>query len=309
MSRTLKLVFIGIFIVMISGILEVSLYAQEAMAPVPIPKLKRRLAVFSFEDKTDYGRFNVGEGMSDMLVTELVKGRNYIIIERQQIAQVMAEQALGQSGAVTQQTAAQVGKLLGVELAVFGSVTEFGEKKSETGGKLKKFGIGGGISKSEARVAIDVRIVDTGTGQILAADNVEGEEKKTGLSVDTKDFSFADRSKFDKTQVGKATRKAIEKIMKKIDDQMKSKPWSGKIIKVSGPKLYINGGSNIGLLVGNVMKVFSPGEELIDPDTGLSLGAEETRLGEIQIVDVKEKYSIAIVRSGAGFSGGNIVRP
>ncbi len=309
MARYLKIIIIFAVALFVSEVLETISYAQESVPPVPIPTLKRRIAVFDFQDKTDYGQANVGEGMADMLTTELVKSGKYIVIERQQIEKVMKEQQLGMTGAVTSQTAAQVGKMLGVELAVFGAVTEFGQKKSETGGALKKKHFGIGLSKTSARVAIDVRIVDTETGQILAADNVVGEQKKTGLSLETYDVSFKDKNKFDKTLVGKATRKAIEQIIAKIDAQLANKPWQGKIIKVSDRTLYINGGSNIGLLVGNVLQVYKPGEELIDPDTGLSLGSEEKKIGEVQIYDVQDKYSKAMVRSGAGFERGDIVKP
>ncbi|MBD3168055.1 MAG: hypothetical protein GF307_01135 [candidate division Zixibacteria bacterium] len=308
MRRKTGIILALMLSVILAGVMEIAVYAQPENVPeVPVPTLKRRIAVFSFDDKTDYGRFNVGEGMADMLTTELVKSNQYVVIERQQIQQVMAEQNLGMTGAVTQQTAAQVGKLLGVEIAVFGAVTEFGQKKQETGGRIKGFGLG--VSQNAARVACDVRLVDTETGQILAADNVVGEEKKAGLSIDTKDFDFKDKSRFDKTQVGKATRKAVEQIISKIDAQLRARPWSGKIIKVSGPTIYINGGSNIGLLVGNVMDVYRPGEDLIDPDTGLNLGSEETKLGKVQIIEVQEKFSKAISKSGSGFDRGDIVRP
>ncbi|MFP4164245.1 MAG: CsgG/HfaB family protein, partial [Chitinispirillaceae bacterium] len=69
---------------------------------------------------------NVGEGMADMLTTALVKEGKYRVMERAKIDKIMEKRALGASGAVTPQTAAKMGKLLGVELAVMGSVTEFG---------------------------------------------------------------------------------------------------------------------------------------------------------------------------------------
>lgn len=309
----MKKIILGILIILVSiavsDLFETLAYAQEEMAPVPVPMLKRRVAVFNFEDKTDYGKFNVGEGMADMLTTDLVKSNKYIVFERQQMEKVMQEQQMGLTGAVTQQTAAQVGKLLGVELAVFGAVTEFGQKESKTGGALKKQNFGIGLNKSQARVAIDVRIVDTETGQIMAAESVIGEEKKTGLALETHDISFNNRSQFDQTQVGKATRKAIDQIIAKIDVQLSHKPWSGKVIKAGDQGVFINGGSNIGLLVGNMLQVFRPGEELIDPETGLSLGSEEKKIGDVQIFDVQEKFSKAMPRSGSGFAAGDVVRP
>lgn len=54
--------------------------------------------------------------------------------------------------------------------------------------------------------------------------------------------------------------------------------------------------------------VYEKGEELIDPQTGLSLGAEEEELGVIEVTSVKEKYSIAQSLKGYGFSRGDIIR-
>ncbi|MGQ0645913.1 MAG: CsgG/HfaB family protein, partial [Elusimicrobiota bacterium] len=108
---------------------------------------KKRVAVFTFQDKTDrsyhwWGGKSVGDGMADMLATALVKSGRYRVMERQQMEHLLKEQGLGAAGVVTPQSAAKIGKMLGVELAVMGAVTEFGYKKQSTGGALKKVGIG-----------------------------------------------------------------------------------------------------------------------------------------------------------------------
>lgn len=277
---------------------------------------KKRVAVFSFEDKTDHAWHwwtgqPVGEGMADMLITELVKSGKYRVIERQQIEAIMKEQQLGQSGAVTAQTAAQVGQLLGVEIAIFGAVTEFGYKKSEGGLDLKKKGFGFGIQSSSASVGIDVRFTNTNTGEILAAENVRKEESKKGLSIDTRAIGFKNQNDFDESLVGKATRKAIEEIMAKLDTYAQNMPFQAKIIKISGNTVYINVGAEAGINVGDVLAVYSKGEELIDPDTGLSLGAEESKVGEIVVTTnnlAEGKASKCEIKSGSGFKAGDMVR-
>lgn len=279
-------------------------------------RLKKRVAVFTFEDKTDhrwhwYTGQPVGEGMADMLTTELVKSGKYRVIERQELQKIMKEQQLGMTGAVTSQSAAKVGQLLGVELAIIGAVTEFGYKKGGVGGRLKKKGFGLGIQSATASVGIDVRFTNTNTGEIIAAENVRKEQTKRGLAVDTQDFSFANKNKFDESLVGKATREAIEEIMKKIDSQMRHVPWQAKIISVKGTTVYINAGSEGGVNIGDVFNVYAPGEELIDPDTGLSLGSEETKIGQIGVTSNNignGKASKCVIKSGSGFEKGYLVR-
>ena len=277
------------------------------------PQLKKRVAVFTFEDKTDHswhwwdGR-GPGDGMADMLTTALVKSGKYTIIERQEINQILDEQKLGQSGLVTPESAAQTGKLLGVELAVVGAVTEFGYSKKDVGGRVK--GIGVGVKSQKATVAVDVRLINTTTGEILTADNVRKEESASGLSVSTPKIDFANESEFDNSIVGKATRSAIETITELIDQQMQNLPWEGKIIMVQGSTIFIKPGSDAGVKVGDVFYVYQKGQELIDPDTGLSLGSVDSKVGSIQVTSIVSggKAAQAVVKTGGGFKKGDFVR-
>jgi len=276
-------------------------------------QLKKRIAVFTFEDKSSHGwRWwdgkPPGDGMADMLTTTLVKSGKYIVIERQAIAKMIQEQKLGQTGLVTAQSASQVGKLLGVELAVVGAVTEFGHAKGGTGGRIK--GIGIGVKKQQATVAVDVRFVNTTTGEILAAENVRKEKSKSGLSISTSQFNFNNRNDFDNSLVGKATREAVDAIVDLIDAQMKQLPWEGKVILVRGNTVFIKPGSDAGVKVGDIFSIYSKGEELVDPDTGLSLGSVETKVGSIEVTSIVTggKAAQASIKMGGGFKKGDLVR-
>jgi curli biogenesis system outer membrane secretion channel CsgG len=276
---------------------------------------KKRVAVFSFEDKTDHswhwwdGR-GPGDGMSDMLTTALVKGGKYSVIERNQIAAIMQEQQLGQSGMVTEQSAAQAGKLLGVELAVIGAVTEFGYSKKEVGGLLKNKGFGLGLASQKATVGVDVRFVNTTTGEIITSENVRKEQSAKGISIQTPDMGFRNESDFDNSLVGKATRAAIEDIVVMLDQQLGDMPWEGKIISVSGNTVYFKPGSDGGVKVGDAYVVYSKGQDLIDPDTGLSLGSEESKVGTVTVTGFvgDGKASKAVVQSGSGMKTGDKVK-
>lgn len=294
----------------------VSLFILSVLASAqPAPKnLKKRVAVFDFEDKTEH-RYRwwtgqpVGAGMADMLVTELVKSGKYTVIERQEIEKIISEQKMGQTGLVTPESAAKVGQLLGVELAVIGAVTEFGHKKSNTGGRIKGFGLG--VSSTAASVGIDVRFINTNTGEILAADNVREEESKKGLSVSTPELAFKNKNDFDDSVVGKAARKAVQKIMTILDDKSVTVPWEGKIVLVKGTTVIINAGAESGIQVGDEFFIYAKGEELTDPDTGLSLGSLDTKIGKIQVTNNNignGKASQCVVKEGAGFQKGQSVR-
>ena len=279
---------------------------------------KKRIAVLDFEDKSGHqhsGWRDVGRGMADMLVTSLVKTNRFIVIEREQINKIMAEQAFGLSGAVNPDTAAKIGRIIGVGVIVTGGVTEFGVKESKMGvgglGRVLPFGGGGKIERNTARVALDVRFIDTTTGQILLAEMAEGEESSHGVDVDLSIAPSVDFGKegFDEIVIGKATRKTVEKVVEKIKEAMENVPWQGSIVKVSGEQIYINTGSDDGREPGNEFVVYRAGEELLDPDTGESLGSETEKIGRIEIVNVKDKkLSIAKPIEGSGFMRADIVK-
>lgn len=278
-------------------------------------KLKKRVAVFVFDDKTDrswrwWNNKGVGEGMSDMLTTELVKSGNYRVIERTQLeAVVLKEQALGASGVVSEQSAAKVGKVLGVEIAIVGAVTEFGYKDDSKDARIK--GLGVGVKNQSAAVAVDVRFINTTTGEIIMAENVRRTKSSKGLKFNTRQMSFNDRRKFDESLVGKAAREAIEDITRIIERQAPNIPWAGKVVTEKGGVVFINVGSADGLSAGDKFVVYRAGEELIDPDTGISLGSTETKIGEIQVSNPNVgngKASQCTIVSGSGFTRGDIVK-
>ena len=268
----------------------------------PVMAAKKRIAVMDLEDKAQGqhgGWHNVGSGMADMITTGLVKSGKFNVIERAKLEKIMAEQKLGASGMVTTQTAAKIGQLLGVQYMVMGAVTEFGIKESKLGvGNLGGlFGVSGGVDTrtNTAKVAMDVRLIDTSTGELIRAEKGEGEESSTGVAIDLGGVPSVDFGKdgFDDTVIGKAVRKSIESIVRSFSEAEANLPWTAKIIKVDGGKIWLNSGSEDGTQNGKEISIFRKGEELIDPDSGVSLGSSDTKLGTCKVTKVDPKFSIA----------------
>ncbi len=285
------------------------LFAQEG------PQLKKRIAVLTFEDKTSqpysYGFMgkDAGDGFSEMLTTALVKTGNYIVIERSQLAQLLQEQNLGAVGVVTPESAAQAGKVIGAELVVFGAVTEFGYSQQSTGGNTRRLGVG--VDNSKATVAVDVRIVDPETSEIIAAEDIRKKKSKKGLNVRLKDIQVGSKNEFDESIVGKATRDAIEGVVALLDNNSHHVKWQAKVVTMNGGDVFINAGSKVGIEVGHQFAIYRAGEELIDPDTGLNLGSVESKIGLVEVIDneVGEgKAARCRVVEGSGFQRDDLVR-
>ena len=77
--------------------------------------------------------------------------------------------------------AARIGKVLGVDYIILGSITEFGNETRQQnlgggGGNFHGFGLGGiGHSNSQANVVVDAGIIKTDTAEILAVAEGKGE--------------------------------------------------------------------------------------------------------------------------------------
>jgi curli biogenesis system outer membrane secretion channel CsgG len=125
------------------------------------------------------GNQDIGQGISDLLVDELVNDGSFRMIERKRLDAILAEQNFSQSERAdpSAKTLAQVGKVLGVKYLVVGSVTKFGTEKSNksfgAGGFGSKYGVGEvGTAKGKANVAITARMISTTTGEILISQAV-----------------------------------------------------------------------------------------------------------------------------------------
>ncbi len=304
MKRTISLLFSNMLVLLV--VTGTSAQQQEEMPEVATPTLKRHVAIFEFENKTA-NPYAVGTGMADMLVTALVKSDRFVVIERQQLEVVLQEQGLGLAGAITLQSAAQVGQLLGVDLAVFGAITAFGDEERRVG--IGRFA----VTRSRARVVVDVRFVNTTTGEILYAESVEGTESEVGMDIDAGDIDYSSVEKWRDTRLGKAASECAEKIVRYASERMTDLPWHGVVLQLAtdGPFVYIKPGSESGLQMGNILYVYHKGPELIDPDLGISLGSEETLIGRIQVLDPdigEGKASKCLILEGSGFARGDIVK-
>jgi len=270
--------------------------------------LKKRIAVVDLKPGRYYGGISgVEHQVTNMLVTSLVNSGNFAVVERNELKAIMKEQALGLTGALSSQSAASIGSLLGVQAIIIGTITECGQKA--TRGSINLGNIGVKRQKLSAEIAIDVRVINTTTGEIIVAAASRKEKSKTGLSLRAGDFSKKSSLDFDRTLLGKAARDAVMEGAAKISRAMSNIPWQGKVIKVSNNIVYIKPGSDAGLRIGSHFYVYHKGEALIDPDTGMPLGSEETKCAEIQIVSfVGNKVAKANVRSGGNISKGDIVK-
>src|SRR5262249_42089075 len=115
-----------------------------------------------------------GTGLTDMLTTALVESKRFVVLERQNQEEVQKEKTLTQAADADSATAIKTGRTLGAQVIIRGAVTEFKLKRSGTGSSLQSDLLTFGRASAEARVAIDLKMVDVTTGQVVDSVRAEG---------------------------------------------------------------------------------------------------------------------------------------
>jgi curli biogenesis system outer membrane secretion channel CsgG len=125
----------------------------------------------------------MGRDMADLLANELLGTKKFKVVERQKLKAVISEQDLAASGRIKKGTGAKTGELTGAQYLISGTVTSYEENTADTGGGLSFKGISIGGSKGKAYIAVDLRVIDTTTGEVVDHRTVEANSSKTGLNL------------------------------------------------------------------------------------------------------------------------------
>jgi len=294
-----------------------------ALVPACMAQQKKRVAVLNFEYGTVQSSVSaifgtnqdVGKGISDLLVQKLVQDGKYSVIERNAIDKVLGEQNFANSDRVDSSTAAKIGKILGVDAVIMGSITQFGrdDKNTAVGGGVlgnygSKFGIGGvGKRNAKAVVGITGRLVDTTTAEILAAVTGTGESTRSGTSLigagggggnaaggayDMSSSNFAD------TILGQAVHQAVDSMATQLDDKAAALPTrklevTGLVADVTGNTLVLNVGSKDGVKVGDLLDISRPIKSVKDPTTGKVIKTITSKMGTATVTDVDAQSATA----------------
>jgi curli biogenesis system outer membrane secretion channel CsgG len=176
MKRVLTLVLCAV----LAPVLSASLGAAEGGSSG-----KPRIAVLEFTNKAnnDWWWHNGAAAAQDVFVTELVKSRKFVVIERERINAIMQEKGLTLSKDIDAKTAMQIGKLLGVNYMLTGALTEYGNTDTNAHGP----GVGNlpsfGVHKRTFVAALNARVFNVSTGEIVWADEARKEESSSSVSV------------------------------------------------------------------------------------------------------------------------------
>jgi len=309
--------------------------AAPAATPAPAGR-KKRIAIFDFDYATVQSstaaifgtNVDVGKGISDLLVRHLVEDGTYSVIERKAMDKILGEQNFSNSDRANPNSAAKIGKILGVDAIVVGSITQFGNDNQNTkvgggGGGWGGFGVGGfSHKKSKAVVQVDARLVDIDTAEILGVASGKGESSRESTSLlgggsnwhgfggGNVDFGSSD---FQSTIIGEATNQAVVQMTSELvadNTKLVTRTISveGVVASVDGGQIVLNIGSKAGLKVGDQLTVKRITKEIKDPNTGQVIRKMTSDVGVIKLTDVDDISAVGTAVSGSGFKVGDEVK-
>ncbi len=239
-----------------------------------VPTLKRKIGLGRVTNETMYGRsllrdqYNdpLGKQVTDMMSKVLTESGAYLVFERPDIARVQNDVVM--SGGKL--------NLIGVDTLIVGSLTEFGRKT---------VGESGFVSQSKRQVAfakVDIRLVDTKTGQVYFATSGAGEASTETAST----FGFGSKADYDGTLGDAAIRQAVTDAVAKISAVVDKQPWTTYILKADGNRLFIGGGKSQGIKEGMVFSVQTAGEKVKSPQTGADITLPGQAIASIRIISL-----------------------
>ena len=171
-----------------------------------------RIGVLRFSNQTSAGWWSgsMGSELQDMLAAELANLKAFQVLERKEIDAVLSEQNLGASGRIDPATRAKIGKIKGAKYLVSGSVSAFESETSGDGGGISIMGFSIGGSRDKAYMAIDLKVIDTETAEIVDSRTVEASSTSYGLNLGASISGVSGNlGKYENTPTGKAIRGCV----------------------------------------------------------------------------------------------------
>jgi curli biogenesis system outer membrane secretion channel CsgG len=268
--------------------LEVKVQAVTTTAPTPSGTVS--VVTLDLNQPTEFGT-----GITEMLLTELVKSDHFVVLDR------LAGSSPGTGSLIPQ-------------ITVKGAITELKLKRAGAGvgGKVGEQG-SFSEAKVEATVGVDLRIVEVSTGRILDSFFAQGKatSRRKTFTFSKEELSFGTAS-FEEGALGAAVRDAIKLAVEGIVARAEKVEWEAKVVELEdsddGLQIYLNVGVKAGLSAGMILDVRHAGKIITDPETNVVIGRTKgKKVGKLKVLEVSDQVTICVPVDGAGFEKSDVV--
>lgn len=262
---------------------------------------KKRVVVLNFWNDTPVKQSDLGAFAADELRRGLYLSQRMIIPP--DLKSDLGTEDFVQGDKVKVAQLIREGRKLGVSILVIGRVTRivFRQRGDEVGLFRQK--------QSLAAVDCEMKIFDVSGGREIAATSRTGEASSNAMVAfegEKNMESPAYRAELTKFALRQAMQVAIPDVIRAVEKLQ----WQGRVAKVAGKKVYVNAGRASGLVVGDILKVLTPGDDIYDPASGAFLGRTQGQLkGTIEVVDfLGTDGAVTEIHTGGNFQEQDLVQ-
>jgi curli biogenesis system outer membrane secretion channel CsgG len=255
-------------------------------------------------------------GIQEMLTVALYDTKRFDVIEEKRIREVESEQMRKDVQEPSPNSIMNVGKVLGAQYLVYGTVNEWNPERSNRsvapgngimgiGSKLLGHAAGGmlgsaagmlGGSKKEAEVAVTFALTDVANGQILFTTSERARLGEWNLKWGAPGGGAGDNAS--RTPVNYVIRACANKAAFKIATFLRNRKWKGSVVQMKGADIFINAGSQQGMAPDSKLAVQSVRGIVRDPENHTILGEDLHGIGTLKVIAVQPGFSIARVSEG-----------
>ena len=149
---------------------------------------KARITIGEIKSKANRCSSRMANAIGEMLSTSLSNVGDLIVLANQnEVAELAGELQLANSGYVEQGSGPETGLMEGADIMVLGSVTAFEPDAGGTSGVLNSLSSGLlsgiGLSKKEAKISMDIKLVDIRTRRVLKAIPIHVSSSSWGVNA------------------------------------------------------------------------------------------------------------------------------
>ncbi|WP_075187807.1 CsgG/HfaB family protein [Teredinibacter haidensis] len=256
--------------------------------------LKRKIALGRVSNETLHGKSllrdshddTLGKQVTDMLSKALTESGNFLVFERPDIGRIQDEAAL---------TGREL-NLVGSDALVIGSLTEFGRRTTGESGFFSS------SKKQTAYAKVDMRLVDTTTGQITEAFSGAGEASIENVNV----AGFGSKAAYDAAINDRAISIAIADAVNTLTQLLTKQPWQSSILSIDNEGVYMSGGASQGVATGMEFDVLVKGKRVKSGQSGFLIQLPGKKIARVKVTslfgksDTDEGAVVTLVNGSLG---------
>jgi len=280
------------------------------------PNRKLRIAILDFDDaavatsaaKAFSSKAGVGQQISDLLGVYLARDTRLSIVKRSDLDVILKEQSLSSSALTDVATVVKIGRALGVDAVLVGSVKRL-DSDPEPHERAKVGAVGLALKRRPVDVYLTASLVDVSTGEIIGHTEGRGSSKEPRAGMLG---GLSKKLSPSWNPVEGAVHDAVQTMSAAVSTDsaraLAAGPVAGQVAGLDGTRVVISVGSEGGLKVGDELAVERVGREIRDPVTAHVLLAPKTPVGIVRVVSVSESAAVAEVVYGSDLRVNDVVR-